>query len=159
MGALSSGALTRSSWGPAACTTTWSFAKWSPTAGMAGNCGRTLRCEAPGRRTRGRGFSSRAGRRGATFGAMRAFPIRRRIFLGTALLLAGCGGRAGAPGSSRYDDLVTLFAEWRTFQQPKLLDGVPDYSAGAMRAQRRELAHYQTRLAAIEPNSRAPAPP
>ena len=81
---------------------------------------------------------------------MRAFPIRRRIFLGTALLLAGCGGRAGAPGSSRYDDLVTLFAEWRTFQQPKLLDGVPDYSAGAMRAQRRELAHYQTRLAAID---------
>src|SRR3990170_671479 len=150
MGALSSGGLTRSSWGPAASTTTWSFAKWSPTAGMAGNCGRTLRCEAPGGRARGRGFSSRARRRGATFGAMRAFPIQTPICVAAVLMLAGCGGRAGAPGSSRYDDLVTLFAEWRTFQQPKLLDGVPDYSAGAMRAQRRELANYQTRLAAID---------
>ena len=81
---------------------------------------------------------------------MRAFPIQTPICVAAVLMLAGCGGRAGAPGSSRYDDLVTLFAEWRTFQQPKLLDGVPDYSAGAMRAQRRELANYQTRLAAID---------
>jgi hypothetical protein len=46
----------------------------------------------------------------------------------------------------RHDDLVALFADWRTFQQPKLVDGVPDYSPAAMAAQHRELATYQKRL-------------
>src|SRR5204862_7298038 len=44
---------------------------------------------------------------------------------------------AQAPGSgraapSRYDDLVTLFTSWRAFQQPKAVNGVPDYSPAAM---------------------------
>ena len=52
-----------------------------------------------------------------------------------------------------YQDLVTLFQEWRAFQQPRLVNGVPDYSAGAMREQRRELANYQSRLAAIDPSA------
>jgi len=68
--------------------------------------------------------------------------------LTAALLVAGCA--PAPPSASRYEDLVALFQEWRTFQQPKLKDGVPDYSAGAMRAQRRELATYQRRLAAID---------
>src|SRR5262245_50888925 len=29
--------------------------------------------------------------------------------------------------SSRYEDLVSLFGEWRAFQKPKLVNGVPDY--------------------------------
>ncbi len=56
-----------------------------------------------------------------------------------------------APGSpSKYEDLVALFTAWRTLQQPKLVNGVPDYSAGAMAAQHRELATYQRRLAALD---------
>jgi len=51
---------------------------------------------------------------------------------------------------SSFDDLTKLFAEWRTFQLPKLIDGVPDYSAPAMSAQHRELNTYQRRLAAID---------
>lgn len=51
---------------------------------------------------------------------------------------------------SSFADLTKLFAEWRAFQQPKLIDGVPDYSAPAMSAQHRELAVYQRRLAAID---------
>lgn len=77
------------------------------------------------------------------------------------VLLAGLAGlvvAAGcsAPGSpaarppGRHDDLVALFAEWRAFQQPKLVAGVPDYSALAMAAQRTELAAYRRRLAAID---------
>ncbi len=54
--------------------------------------------------------------------------------------------------STRYGDLVALFQEWRAFQQPKLVDGVPDYSAAAMAAQRRELPAYQHRLEAIDPD-------
>jgi hypothetical protein len=57
-------------------------------------------------------------------------------------------GRIASP--SRYDDLAGLFTAWRTFQQPKVVNGVPDYSAAAMVAQRRELATYQRRLAALD---------
>jgi len=51
---------------------------------------------------------------------------------------------------SSFADLTKLFAEWRAFQQPKLIDGVPDYSVPAMSAQHRGLAAYQRRLAAID---------
>jgi hypothetical protein len=50
----------------------------------------------------------------------------------------------------RHEDLVTLFTAWRTFQQPKLMNGVPDYSPRAMAAQQRELATYRKRLAAFD---------
>jgi hypothetical protein len=46
---------------------------------------------------------------------------------------------------------VSLFADWRAFQKPKLVDGVPDYTAPAMAAQHREFARYRQRLAAIDP--------
>jgi hypothetical protein len=85
--------------------------------------------------------------------------------LAAALALAtACGGQTPAGGASgtpatppsarstRYDDLVSLFAEWRTFQRPTLVGGVPDYSATAMAAQHRALAGYQSRLAAIDPS-------
>ena len=36
---------------------------------------------------------------------------------------------ATAPSPKRYDNLVALFTEWRAFQRPALVDGVPDYSA------------------------------
>src|SRR5262249_19852943 len=51
---------------------------------------------------------------------------------------------------SSFDDLTKLFAEWRAFQRPKLIDGVPDYSAGAMSAQHRELTAFKRRLADID---------
>jgi hypothetical protein len=54
--------------------------------------------------------------------------------------------------SARYEDLVSFFGEWRTFQKPKLVDGVPDYTAPAMAAQQNELASYKRRLAEIDPN-------
>jgi len=75
----------------------------------------------------------------------------------TACLVVGAslvGGRAAPPKASRsarYEDLVSLFSEWRSFQKPKLVDGVPDYSARAMAAQHRELDAWQRRLASIDP--------
>jgi hypothetical protein len=56
-----------------------------------------------------------------------------------------------SPRSNRYEDLVSLFAEWRAFQKPKQADGVPDYTASAMAAQQREAAAFRRRLAAIDP--------
>ena len=74
-----------------------------------------------------------------------------------AALTAGCGGRepaqSGPAPSMKYDDLVTLFNEWRAFQPATLVDGVPDYRPPAMSAQRRELANFQRRLIAIDPSA------
>ena len=49
-----------------------------------------------------------------------------------------------------FDDLVALFKEFREFQRPKVVDGVPDYTPAAMAAQRRGLAALQQRLAAMD---------
>lgn len=59
---------------------------------------------------------------------------------------------AVATTSTRYEDLLALHTAWRAFQRPKLVDGVPDYSAAAMAAQHAELPSYQARLAAIDPS-------
>ncbi len=56
---------------------------------------------------------------------------------------------AGHPGT--WADLVALFAEWRAFQKPRLVEGVPDYTPAAMSAQERELGTFQRRLLALEP--------
>jgi hypothetical protein len=67
-------------------------------------------------------------------------------------LTAGCtaGPTSSQPASTRYEDLVALFHEWRAFQKPKVADGVPDYTAAAMAAQHRGLADFQRRLRAID---------
>jgi hypothetical protein len=68
-----------------------------------------------------------------------------------ALASAACGGAAPSSASgSRYEDLVTLFGDWRAFQRPVLVDGVPDYTATAMSAQYRTLARFRRRLDAID---------
>jgi hypothetical protein len=70
-----------------------------------------------------------------------------------ALVLVGCspGGDAFQGGTgAQHEDLVVLFEEWREFQRPEFVDGVPDYTPSAMAAQYRELSAYQGRLAAID---------
>ena len=66
-------------------------------------------------------------------------------------VVAGSGAaQAASPGA--YDDLVALYKEFRAFQKPRLVNGVPDYTAAAMAAQQAALAGYQKRLAAIDPS-------
>jgi hypothetical protein len=55
-----------------------------------------------------------------------------------------------ASAGKGYEDLVKLFEEWREFQKPEIVEGVPDYTAAAMARQHRELKVYQSRLAAID---------
>jgi len=66
-----------------------------------------------------------------------------------AALAAACGGASPA-SESRDEDLVALFGDWREFQRPALVDGVPDYSEAAMAAQYRGLAAMRQRLEAID---------
>lgn len=71
------------------------------------------------------------------------------LFVIFAIVFANAAGFETTTGG-RYEDLVRLFDAWREFQKPRLVDGIPDYSAPAMAAQHRELADYQRRLAAID---------
>ena len=50
-----------------------------------------------------------------------------------------------------YDDLLTLFEDWREFEQPPLLGGAPDYTVERFEAAYAELKSYQDRLNAIKP--------
>ena len=44
--------------------------------------------------------------------------------------------------SSDYEELVSLFKEFREFVRPKVSDGVPDYTAAAMKEQRQRLKKF-----------------
>ena len=73
----------------------------------------------------------------------------RPFLTGSASVLLASFAATGAT----YDDLVSFFAEWRAFQKPKLVNGVPDYSAAAMAAQQSQLPSFRKRLAAFDPRS------
>ena len=45
-----------------------------------------------------------------------------------------------------YEDLVELFTEWRAFESPELVNGVPDYSESNMRSMHESLKSWQQRL-------------
>ena len=63
-------------------------------------------------------------------------------------LLLSCSKPETVPAKSykSYDELVTLFKEWREFVKPKMTEGVPDYSKEAMAKQHAELPKWQKRL-------------
>ena len=52
--------------------------------------------------------------------------------------------------SGNYEDLLALFQEFRDFQAPAIMNGVPDYTANAMAAQWAGLKNFQNRLAAMD---------
>ena len=75
------------------------------------------------------------------------------------LCLGACGAAAVVTSSvparppaqaTGYAALVALFADWRAFQKPPLVGGVPDYSPSAMAAQHAALEGYRRRLEAID---------
>jgi len=71
-----------------------------------------------------------------------------------AMLGVGCSADTvpDLEESTRYEDLLELFAEWREFQPPGVVDGIPDYTPEAMTRQHGELRRFQERLDAIDPS-------
>ena len=79
-------------------------------------------------------------------------------FLIICLLLSGCND----PGKTKvqetspsfqttsYDDLVLLFNEWRSFENPPLLDGAPDYTKATFEKRWSEFKELQSQLKAID---------
>src|SRR5262245_64266396 len=54
-------------------------------------------------------------------------------------------------------DVATLFSQWREFQRPPRVNGVPDYSPKAMAAQKKALPGWLKRVDALDVSG-APLP-
>ncbi|MEE4280244.1 MAG: hypothetical protein V2I82_17395, partial [Halieaceae bacterium] len=69
-----------------------------------------------------------------------------------ALFLLGCAMLAvtGAARASDYSELATLFADWRAFERPPLLNGAPDYTAERFAARYETFEELRARHAAID---------
>ncbi len=57
---------------------------------------------------------------------------------------------AVADDKSNYDDLLQLFADWREFESPPLLDGAPDYTAPRFAARQDDFLVLRARLNAFD---------
>lgn len=76
-------------------------------------------------------------------------PAMVRLIL--TLALVGIAGMTGHTQSSTYGQLLTLFEEWRRFEEPpRLAGGVPDYTPRTNAARLEGLRALQKRLAAID---------
>ena len=81
----------------------------------------------------------------------------RRLALALALLVMPAAvmpptASFATPAARTYAQLVQLFAEWRAFNHPAMVGGVPDYSAAAMAAKATRLPMFRARLAAMDPS-------
>jgi hypothetical protein len=63
--------------------------------------------------------------------------------------MAGAGDPAAAQGGQSYEDLLSLFAEWREFETPPLVDGAPDYTAERFEQRQSEYQSLRARLDAF----------
>jgi hypothetical protein len=81
----------------------------------------------------------------------------------SATVLALCAGAIAAPAvspilaqapsraaSAGYPQLVTLFNDWRRFEEPPRVEGAPDYSAQTNARRLNGLKDFQARLAALD---------
>lgn len=55
-----------------------------------------------------------------------------------------------ASASDKYEDLVSLFQEWREFERPPFLDGAPDYTTKTFTERYESFKKYQLRLQEID---------
>lgn len=69
------------------------------------------------------------------------------------MLFPGVAAMADAAGEAGFDELLALFADWREFESPPLLDGAPDYTASTFERRYEEFHAYQGRLRAIDPSA------
>ena len=57
---------------------------------------------------------------------------------------------AAAQTGAGYDELLALFADWREFESPPMLDGAPDYTAAGFAARYESFLVLRNRLHRID---------
>ena len=70
------------------------------------------------------------------------------------LSFCGSGGMDNdvAAKSTNYQDLIKLFKEFREYQKPRIVDGIPDYTKEAMEEQYARLPDFLQKLDRIDPS-------
>src|SRR4249920_3840242 len=75
--------------------------------------------------------------------------IRKVTFI-ALIALAAKPAPVQPPAVAGFEALTALFKEWRAFQKPPMVKGVPDYSTAAMQAQQKQIPAWKHKLAAID---------
>ncbi len=68
----------------------------------------------------------------------------------TTLVFAAFMTNADAKDKPGHDELLALFADWREFESPPLLDGAPDYTADRFALRRNDFLTLRERLQSFE---------
>lgn len=78
--------------------------------------------------------------------------MTRLGFWSHAIVAAGMvmAAAPAAAAPARYDTLVALFKDWRSFERPTMKNGVPDYGAAAMQQKTSGLEGFRAKLKAID---------
>jgi len=76
--------------------------------------------------------------------------MKSRIFLSLIILFSFIFSSQATVEKNEYPDLVKLFHEWRSFENPPLLDGAPDYRKETFDMRQPKFKQLQTQLLAID---------
>ncbi|WP_268033014.1 hypothetical protein [Algoriphagus sp. PAP.12] len=76
--------------------------------------------------------------------------MKSRIFLSLIILFSFIFSSQATVEKNEYPDLVKLFHEWRSFENPPLLDGAPDYRRETFEKRQPKFTQLQTQLLAID---------
>src|ERR1044071_9844625 len=68
-------------------------------------------------------------------------------------IVAGSPAASAASAEGSYEDLTSLFTEWRAFERPAPRDGAPDYTSATLARKQQQLKTFQSRLQAIHPDA------
>ena len=74
----------------------------------------------------------------------------RLALLALVMAMAGGSMAANERGTSGYDQLLELFADWREFERPPVREGAPDYTKETFDTRYAEFQSFQDRLNAID---------
>ena len=80
----------------------------------------------------------------------RRLTVKCSTVLLLVLLIAGGCMAADKESPDSYDALLALFAEWRAFERPPMLDGAPDYTQASFDKRYAAFQAYRDRLNAID---------
>ena len=73
--------------------------------------------------------------------------------LAMVIFIAPSASAAAPAVTPGYEDLLALFAEWREFESPPVMEGAPDYTADQFVARRDEFEALRARLQAFQVDS------
>ncbi len=79
-----------------------------------------------------------------------ACALRKALWVALAVIACAIHAPALGAQSASFPQLIALFREWRGFEEPPRVNGVPDYTAATTARRLQELAAWQEQLAVLD---------